>query len=77
MRRGDDERRRATQPLPAIRKPQAVPSTRTTLGAARRTPGESSSVGSGGATGASGPAMLGNGSTRASIFMTLDGGSAQ
>src|SRR5439155_14166799 len=66
----------ATQPLPAMRRPQAEPSTRTTLGAARRTPRECSSAGSGGATGASGPAMLGNGSTRARIFMMLDGGTA-
>ena len=53
----------ATQPLPAMPSPHAVPKTRTTLGAARRTPGCASTAGSGGSTIAAGPASAGNGST--------------
>ena len=65
---------RATQPLPEMASPQALPRTRTTLGAASRTPGRRSTLGSGGSTGAAGPAIVGNGSTRWSASMSRAGG---
>ena len=64
----------ATQPEPAIVRPHAVPDTRTTLDAAARTPGARKTCGLGGSTGASGPAMAGNGSTRASARSAREGG---
>ena len=64
----------ATQPLPDTERPQATPSTRTTLGAAARTPGRRSSAGSGGSAGASGPAIAGNGSTRWIASISRPGG---
>ena len=76
QRREPQSRRdRAARPSrsPRLRRPQAVPSTRTTLGDARRTPAARASRGSGGATGAAGPAMVGNGSTRASTSRTSVG----
>ena len=65
---------RATQPVPSTPTPQAVPSTRTTLGVARRTPGSCTSLGSGGGTDAPGPAIVGNGSMRASALSRSVGG---
>ena len=50
------------------------PSTRTTLGAAARTPGFWSTLGSGGSVGTGGPAKVGNGSMRASALSRLRGG---
>src|SRR5207248_4473709 len=55
---------RATQPEPSTERPHAVPTTRTTLGAACRTPGRPSTDGSGAGTIATGPTTAGNGSTR-------------
>src|SRR5947208_17021136 len=68
---------RATQPLPSIPSPQAVPSTRTTLGAAARTPGRLSTRGSGGRVGTGGPARFGNGSIRPSAFSSVRGGTIE
>ena len=68
---------RATQPLPSIPSPQAVPSTRTTLGAAARTPGRLSTRGSSGCVGTGGPARLGNGSIRPSAFSSVRGGTIE
>src|SRR5688572_13326834 len=56
----------ATQPLPETPRPHAVPSTFNTDGDAWRTDGSESTRGSGAATGAAGPVIAGNGSTRAS-----------
>ena len=64
----------ATQPLPSMPSPQAVPTMRTTLGAAARTPGRARTRGSGASVGTGGPAMLGNGSTRLSAFSSVRGG---
>ena len=64
----------ATQPVPSTPIPQAIPSTRTTLGAARRTPTACARLGSGGATDAAGPVIAGKGSMRASAFSTSVGG---
>ena len=64
----------ATQPEPSTPRPHAVPSTRTTLGAASRTPGRRSTPGSGGGTWASGPPRAGKGSSLASACRTVDGG---
>ena len=63
-----------TQPLPSTPSPQAVPSTRTTLGAARRTPGCRSTRGSSGRVGTGGPVRLWNGSIRPSAFRIVLGG---
>src|SRR6266566_1745341 len=65
----------ATQPEPSIPSPHAVPTTRTTLGAAARTPGTRRTCGFGGATCATGPPSAGNGSNRASARNNADGGS--
>ena len=59
---------RATHPEPSMARPQAVPSTRTTLREAARTPGERATAGSGGATSGEGPAIEGSGSRRASAL---------
>ena len=56
----------ATQPLPCTPRPQAVPSTRTTLRPARRTSGSRAMAESGGGTFGAGPSISGNGSKRAS-----------
>ena len=63
----------ATQPLPEIPSPHAVPRTRTTLAAAARTSG-SRAIWLVGAAGIGGPAIDGNGSTRASAFSSRSGG---
>ncbi len=65
-----------TQPEPETPSPHAVPSTRTTLGAARRTPALRRTEGSGGPTRGTGPVMEGNGSTRASARKALRGGTS-
>ncbi len=57
--------------------PQAVPSTRTTLDAALRTPGRLRTLGSGGSVGTGGPASAGNGSIRASACKTVRGGTIE
>ena len=57
-----------TQPEPSIARPQAVPSTRTTLREALRTPGSRATAGWGAATSGEGPATWGSGSSRASAF---------
>src|SRR5262249_22645835 len=49
----------ATQPEPSMPSPHAVPTTRTTLGAAARTPGRRRTAGLGGGTSAGGPARGG------------------
>ncbi len=65
---------RATQPEPSTPKPQASAVIRTTLGRAARTPGERSTRESGGVVGGAGPAICGNGSTRARARNTVRGG---
>ena len=68
---------RATQPEPSTPSPHAVPRIFTTLAAAARTCGSRPIPFAGGATFASGPSILGNGSKRASAFSSgPDGGSA-
>ncbi len=57
--------------------PQAVPSTRTTLDAALRTPARLRTRGSSGSVGTGGPASAGNGSIRASAFRTVRGGTIE
>src|SRR5512133_1061807 len=64
----------ATQPDPSIPSPHAVPITRTTLGAAARTPGRRRTAGFGAGTSAKGPPSAGNGSMRASAWSNLLGG---
>src|SRR4029079_12009005 len=63
----------ATQPLPAIPSPQAVPVTRTTLAAAADT-ARFLAIAAFGAPGMGGPVIDGNGSTRASAFSSRWGG---
>ena len=64
----------ATQPLPEMPSPHAVPRTRTTLGTAARTTGLFTTSDVGGSTGIAGPAIDGKGSTRASAFSSFSGG---
>ena len=64
----------AAQPEPETPRPQALPVTRKTLLRAERTAGLASSAGSGGATFASGPRIVRNGSTRAIASSRRDGG---
>ena len=67
----------ATQPLPSIPSPQAVPYTRTTLGRAAATPPERRTRREGPATSAAGPCTDGSGSSRASASrIGPDGGSS-
>ena len=68
---------RATQPLPSMPSPQAVPTMRTTLGAAARTPGRARTVGRRRRSAPGGPASSGNGSTRASAFRSVRGGTIE
>ena len=66
-----------TQPLPSIPRPHAVPTTRTTLPAAERTPRAARIPGAGGETSAAGPWTDGSGSKRASAWrIGPDGGSS-
>ena len=67
----------AIQPEPSIPRPQAVPVTRTTDGAACLTPGRFAMLGSGGATAASGPGIESNGSTRAIASIRRWGGNSR
>ena len=68
----------ATQPLPSMPRPQAVPSTRTTLRARRRARrGAARIPASGAGTSAAGPRTAGSGSKRASALrIGPDGGSS-
>jgi hypothetical protein len=58
----------ATHPEPSISRPQAVPSTRTTLREAARTPGSRAIAAGGVETLGSGPEIDGNGSRLASTL---------
>jgi hypothetical protein len=65
---------RATQPEPSTPSPHAVAVIRTTLGRARTTAAEERTRVSGGTEGGAGPAICGNGSTRAKARRTVRGG---